>query len=1061
MSDTTSKPAQMTRAGFVYEPAIGPGLKKLLYVLFFGFALLGATGAYLVAIRAFEWWNAPQVYTNAFSLWIFIIHIGFGILLLIPFLYFGIKHWSTAKDRMNRRAVKLGIGVFLTGVAICVTGLALVQLDERFQLPTGLVRDIIRWAHVATPILAVFLYVLHRRAGPAIQWKWGYFWGGSVGAFILVMVFFHYQDPHKWFLAAPKEGDKYFHPSKARTAGGKFVSAETFMMDEYCMKCHQDIYNDHLHSAHKRSSFNNPPYLFSVAETIKVTGRQASRWCAGCHDPVPFLSGQFDDENYFKNLDNPDQFLKDNPTAHAGISCTVCHAMTHVNSATGDADYVIDEPEHYPFATSDNKLLQWINNQTIKAKPDFHKKTFLKPFHKSEQFCSTCHKVSLPIELNKYKEFLRGQNHYDAHLLSGFSSTARSFYYPKKAQSCNDCHMPLKESNDFGAKDFDGSGTRKVHDHFFPGANTGLAWLLSQKTDDIGKAEGLQKAALKNADFLRGTDGTGKKLRIDLFGVKEGGTIDGKLHVIRPKLPSLEPGKRYLIEVVIRTLGVGHIFTQGTADSNEIWVESKASYFDPRKPNAPERPISANGLMQGEGEEVPMPKRPYVTLDNREVDKHSHFVNVFMLDRHGNRINRRNAQDIFTPLYNHQMPPGTGQVVHYALEVPADAKLPIKLNVRLRYRKFDYEYMKLVHKGKVPLLPVVDLCEDEVILPVQGSGLNVAEQKSTIEPYWQRWNDYGIGCYLEGGVGKKAGELRQAEEAFRWVIENSDGKGPGLGYLNLARIHFDEGRYDEAIETLDKASSKDLPEPAPWWTVAWLTAKVNVQNGNVEQAISNYRKILDPKLQPVEQGFDFTRDYVIINELANAYFTIADRYEDPKERDPWLKRAIGRFERTLELDQENVDAHYRLSQCYRLLGASLSEKAIGDVPELPAKIEEMNALFSEKANQFTGQPDLARTLGEMVTKLGERDYALQVSKLPVLRMLLEKCQGLLKDANAETKTATYYLLGHVHRELHSIYKPDFLAAGRAVRAFRQKQTPESKAADHASQAIVIYEMNGK
>ena len=39
-----------------------------------------------------------------------------------------------------------------------------------------------------------------------------------------------------------------------------------------------------------------------------------------------------------------------------------------------------------------------------------------------------------------------------------------------------------------------------------------------------------------------------------------------------------------------------------------------------------------------------------------------------MLDRDGNRIDRRNPQDIFTPLYNHQIPPGAADVVHYALE---------------------------------------------------------------------------------------------------------------------------------------------------------------------------------------------------------------------------------------------------------------------------------------------------------------------------------------------------------------------------------------------------------
>ena len=68
---------------------------------------------------------------------------------------------------------------------------------------------------------------------------------------------------------------------------------------------------------------------------------------------------------------------------------------------TGNAAYTIDEPIHYPFAYSSNNVLQWINNQLVKAKPDFHKKTFLKPFMKTEEFCSTCHKVGLPFEVTQ------------------------------------------------------------------------------------------------------------------------------------------------------------------------------------------------------------------------------------------------------------------------------------------------------------------------------------------------------------------------------------------------------------------------------------------------------------------------------------------------------------------------------------------------------------------------------------------------------------------------------------------------------------------------------------
>src|SRR4029453_3625900 len=113
---------------------------------------------------------------------------------------------------------------------------------------------------------------------------------------------------------------------------------------------------------HHFSSFNNKPYLFSVRETRKVAlardgNVKAARWGAGCHDTVPFFSGAFDDPK-FDDVNHP--------TAQAGITCTTCHAITHVNSTRGNADYTIEEPAHYPFAFSDSGTLRWVNPHLVK-----------------------------------------------------------------------------------------------------------------------------------------------------------------------------------------------------------------------------------------------------------------------------------------------------------------------------------------------------------------------------------------------------------------------------------------------------------------------------------------------------------------------------------------------------------------------------------------------------------------------------------------------------------------------------------------------------------------------
>ncbi len=876
-----------------YVRAVSPRLRKLLYLIFALVALLGANAAYLSSITAFEWFKG-QTYQNYFYQYMFLAHLVLGLLLVVPFVVFGFFHMLAARNRRNRRAVRIGYALFAAGLIVLVSGLLLMRVSG-FDLRQPTTRSIVYWLHVIVPLVAGWLYWLHRLSGPRIKWRIGLSYAGLVGAVVLVMVAMHTQDPRLWNAQGPESGVKYFEPSLARTTSGKFIPAESLMNDDYCKKCHADVHAGWSDSVHRFSSFNNPPYHASVLETREVSLKrdgsvQASRWCAGCHDPVPFFSGAFDD---------PEFDTVNHPTAHAGITCTVCHAITNINSTKGNADYTIDEPLHYPFAYSDNPALQWINNQLVKAKPEFHKRTFLKPFHKTAEFCSSCHKVHLPYALNHYKEFLRGQNHYDPYLLSGVSGHgARSFYYPPKAEeNCNGCHMPLAASEDFGAKSFDGTSTLSVHDHLFPSANTGIAWLRNKP--DIVKA---------HQDFNKGV------MRVDIFGVRKGGEIDGELVApLRPDVPTLVPGEKYLFDTVIRTLKMGHLFSQGTVDSNEIWLDIT---------------VSSAGKVIGRSGAVDESKYS-------EVDPWSHFVNVFLLDKDGNRIDRRNAEDIFTPLYNHQIPPGAGQTVHYELMLPKQLDGPITVELKLQYRKFDQRYMDFVaksaenvgqpirgHKSGEPYtndLPITTLASDTITFPVEGIDAEVINPNREI-PTWQRWNDYGIGLLLKG-----KGELRQAAEAFAEVERLGRWDGP----MNLTRVYNTEGRIDEAVAALQRAAEYSDEPGYPRWTWAWLSGVVNRQQGRLDEAILNLKSVLEDRTpESIQRGFDFSLDYEVINLLGQTLFDKgrlrARQGRDDEARELW-QEAIETFQRTLAIDSENVTAHYNLQLLYTETGES--EKA--------------------------------------------------------------------------------------------------------------------------------------
>ena len=238
--------------------------------------------------------------------------------------------------------------------------------------------------------------------------------------------------------------------------------------------------------------------------------------------------------------------------------------------------------------------------------------------------------------------------------------------------------------------------------------------------------------------------------RVDIFGVKTGGAVDGELHApLRPVVPALRAGASYLLDTVVRTLKVGHPFSQGTADSNEIWLEVSVTSGG--------RVIARSGA-----------------LEDGAVDPHAHFISVYMLDRQGRRVDRRNVQDIFVPLYDHQIPPSAAAVVHYGLDVPArhhradrgrgEAAVP-QVHARLHHATRS--------APAAPELPITTIASDRITFPVDRRRRWRPSRCASRVNAWERWNDYGIGLLLEGTTGQRE---RRASTGRRRVRR---GRTPG------------------------------------------------------------------------------------------------------------------------------------------------------------------------------------------------------------------------------------------------------------------------------------------
>ncbi len=95
--------------------------------------------------------------------------------------------------------------------------------------------------------------------------------------------------------------------------------------------------------------------------------------------------------------------------------------------------------------------------------------------------------------------------------------------------------------------------------------------------------------------------------------------------------------------------------------------------------------------------------------------------------------------------------------------------------------------------------------------------------------------------------------------------------GRADGPLNLARVLYREGRIGDAAAALQRAAEAD--PPAPPWTLAWYSALVDRELGNLDAAIDNLEALAETRFQTArERGFDFSRDYRMLNELGRTLY---------------------------------------------------------------------------------------------------------------------------------------------------------------------------------------------
>ena len=100
-----------------------------------------------------------------------------------------------------------------------------------------------------------------------------------------------------------------------------------------------------------------------------------------------------------------------------------------------------------------------------------------------------------------------------------------------------------------------------------------------------------------------------------------------------------------------------------------------------------------------------------------------------------------------------------------------------------------------------------------------------------------------------------------------------------------------------------------------------MSGLINRQQGHLEAAEKNFRSVVEEHTAAMaERGFDFSKDYEVINELGSTLFERAKTEADETKRHESLAAARDEFEKTLAIDSENVTAHYSLFLIYQEMG---------------------------------------------------------------------------------------------------------------------------------------------
>ncbi|MBA2527522.1 MAG: tetratricopeptide repeat protein [Pyrinomonadaceae bacterium] len=365
---------------------------------------------------------------------------------------------------------------------------------------------------------------------------------------------------------------------------------------------------------------------------------------------------------------------------------------------------------------------------------------------------------------------------------------------------------------------------------------------------------------------------------IDIFSLKlksPGVSAEEFIAPLNRSTFTIKAADRITAEVVVTNKNIGHSFPPELRDFYEAYVEFIVS-------DDSGKTLYHSGFIKPNG----------------YLDESAHNYKTYLVKADGSFNDKHHIWRTRGIAQNNQIQSGRSDLVRYQFRVPADANGILHLKARVQYRRFTRVFSDYA-LGKSVDYPIVSMATADYRMRIGANGpVPPSEIPKNAMPDWRRWNNYGIAL-----IDQRQYPL--AIDAFVHAATQDD-KYRAMAQVNQAIGLIELDQYDRAAGLLDSVIRGDPGN----MRALFQQARVFIRRGQLDQAETNIRRVLAA----------YPRDRMSLQQLGELC-KIKHDYREAREC----------YEKILEIDPEDLGAHYNLMLIFRKLGMKEEAKREGRI----------------------------------------------------------------------------------------------------------------------------------